>query len=183
MPSYMTTGNIKKSFKKNVNHILTIAMLIWSGATILAEEPTDSITLNETLGEVTVTAQRKFTRPTSKGIKISMAGNPLSKIGSAIEAIKQMPMIDASSGGISVLGKGGNQAIYINGKLMRNSSELDILSSADLESVEIITNPSSKYGTEISAVILIKTKRKMKDFTLKGVAKLPQRRNGARTDR
>lgn len=154
------------------HHILTIAMLIWSGATILAEEPTDSITLNETLGEVTVTAQRKFTRPTSRGIKISMAGNPLSKIGSAIEAIKQMPMIDASSGGISVLGKGGNQAIYINGKLMRNSSELDMLSSEDLESVEIITNPSSKYGTEISAVILIKTKKKNEGFYAEGSGKV-----------
>lgn len=136
--------------------ILTICMLTCifvsgqtSGDTIPAKE----------LDELEVTVVRRNVKPTSRGIKISMTDNPLSEIGSAADAIKQMPLIDAASGSITVAGK-GVPAIYINGRLMRNESELELLTSKDLDSVEIITNPSSKYGPEVSSVILIKTKKR-----------------------
>lgn len=124
-----------------------------------AQTENDSIFLSKELAEFEVTAIKKFVAPTNRGIKISLSGNPLANIGNAIDAIKQMPMIDASDGNIKVIGK-GTPAIYINGHLMRDASELDLLTSKDLESVEIITNPSSKYGPEISSVILIKTKKR-----------------------
>lgn len=118
----------------------------------------DSLSVKK-LDEVAVYAIRKYTKPTSRGIKVSMAGNPLGEIGSAKDAIRQMPLIDGSADGISVFGK-GTPAIYINGRLMRNSGELDILTSMDLESVEIITNPSAKYGPDVKAVLLIRTKKR-----------------------
>ncbi len=123
-----------------------------------AQTEIDSIHTKE-LDEFEVTAVRKFVAPTARGIKISMSGNPLADIGNAVDAIKQMPMIDASEGSIKVVGK-GTPAIYINGHLMRDIGELDNLTSKDLESIEIITNPSSKYGPEVRSVILIKTKKR-----------------------
>ncbi len=111
------------------------------------------------LGELEVSAVRRNVKPTTRGIKISMADNPLSEIGSAVDAIKQIPLINAESGSITVVGK-GTPVIYINGRLMRDESELALLTSKDLESVEIITNPSSKYGPEVSSVLLIKTKKR-----------------------
>lgn len=149
--------------------LLFASILTACAINALADTPTDSITINETLGEVTVTAQRKYVRPTPRGLKISMTGNPLSKIGSAVDAIKQMPMIDASNGGITVLGKGA-PLIYINGRRMRDSSELEMLTSEELRTVEIITNPSSKYGSDVSSVILIKTRGKDAGFYANGAA-------------
>lgn len=124
---------------------------------------TDSIKDGKELMEIEVMAKRKFVKPTSRGIKVSMVGNPVAKLGSASEAIKQLPMIDASKGGIEVLGYGSPQ-IYINNKLVRNASELSMLSADDIRDVEIITNPSSKYGTDVAAVILISTKKQNEGF-------------------
>lgn len=132
-----------------------------SGASEIAPQVNpDSITQSHhTLDEVVVSAQRKYVRSTSRGLKITMAGNPLAEIGSAVDAIKQMPLIDCAGGAISVVGK-GSPAIYINGREMRNPTELDLLTSRDIESVEIITNPPAKYGAEITSVILIRTKNR-----------------------
>lgn len=110
------------------------------------------------LEEVTVRADRRYVKSTPRGLRISMAGNPVAKIGTAEDAIKQMPMIDTSGEGIAVLGH-GKPLIYINKRLMR-SNEISTLSSSDIESVEIITNPSSKYGTTVKSVIIIHTKKR-----------------------
>ena len=149
--------------------ILIIPLLYAMSAGIFAQDSLDSLLLNRKLDEVVITAQRKFTKPTTRGLKVSMSGNPLSKIGSATDAIMQMPMIDGSSGSISVLGKGA-PVIYIDGRKMMNSSELIQLRSSDLASVEIITNPSGKYGSDVSAVLLIHTKQPLAGLYVSGKA-------------
>ncbi|MDE5649439.1 MAG: hypothetical protein K2I35_00265, partial [Duncaniella sp.] len=103
--------------------ILIISLLIAVPEGIFAQDVLDSLLVSKELNEVVVTAQRKYTRPTSRGLKVSMSGNPLSKIGSATDAIMQMPMIDGSAGSISVLGK-GTPVIYINGRKMMDATEL-----------------------------------------------------------
>ena len=123
----------------------------------------DSVKYEKELMEVVVKARREYVKPTGRGIKVSMVGNPVANLGSASEALKQLPMIDASKGGIEVLGYGTPQ-IYINNKLVRNSSELTTLSAENIKDVEIITNPSSKYGTDVSSVILIRTKKLNEGF-------------------
>lgn len=123
----------------------------------------DSVKYEKELMEVVVKAHRKYMKPTDRGMKVSMAGNPVAKLGSATEALKQLPMIDASKGGIDVLGHGTPQ-IYINNRLIRNSSELAMLPAENIKDVEIITNPSSKYGTDVSSVIIIRTKKLKEGF-------------------
>ena len=146
--------------------ILIITLLIAVSTGIQAQDSLDSL-MNRDLDEVVVTAQRKYTKSTARGLKVSMSGNPLSKIGSATDAIMQMPLIDGSAGFISVLGK-GTPVIYINGRKMMNSSELSNLKSSDLASVEIVTNPSAEYGSDVSAVILIKTKQPLAGLYISG---------------
>lgn len=147
--------------------ILIISFLLAMPMGIYAQDSLDSLLINRDLDEVVVTAQRKYTKPTARGLKVSMSGNPLSKIGSATDAIMQMPLIDGSAGSISVLGKGA-PVIYINGRKMMSSFELNTLKSSDLASVEIITNPSAEYGSDVSAVILIKTKQPLAGLYVSG---------------
>lgn len=156
---------------KNFKFIVTMILLLTvynaraqsvEGHTGSTSEP-DSVQYEKELMEVIVKGSRKYVKPTSRGIKVSMVGNPVAKLGSASEALKQLPMIDASKGDIEVLGYGSPQ-IYINNKLVRNTSELAMLSAENLKDVEILTNPSSKYGTNVSSVILIRTKKPNEGF-------------------
>lgn len=128
--------------------------------------PCDSVIRLENsneLSEIVVRASKKYVRNTSRGLQISMEGNPVAKLGNAMDAIRQLPMIDASGGGLSVLGY-GSPVIYINNRLVRSTSELSTLSAEDISNVEIITNPSSKYGADVTSVILIRTKKLNEGF-------------------
>ena len=128
--------------------------------------PCDSVIYLENsneLSEVVVRGSKKYVKGTSRGLQISMEDNPVSKLGNAMDAIKQLPMIDSSGGGISVLGH-GSPIIYINNRLVRSISELSTLSAEDISNVEIITNPPSKYGADVSSVILIRTKKLNEGF-------------------
>lgn len=58
---------------------------------------------------------------------------------------------------MNVFGSGVAE-IYINGRKMRNSSELDQLSSDDIKSVEVLRNPGARYAASVKAVVRIITK-------------------------
>ena len=111
-----------------------------------------------TLGEVTVTASRPVYKLTTEGIKTDVEGTLLSRVGSANDVLQNLPGVQKKSDGIEVFGK-GTPLIYINGRELRNKSELDQIKSEDIQSVELITNPGSKYKADVESVILIKTKR------------------------
>ncbi len=128
--------------------------------------PCDSVIYLENsneLSEAIVRVSKKYVKGTSRGLQVSMEGNPVAMLGNAMEAIKQLPMIDSSGGGISVLGY-GTPIIYINNRLVRSMSELSTLSAEDISHVEIITNPPSKYIADVSSVILIRTKKLNEGF-------------------
>lgn len=110
------------------------------------------------LGEVVVKGVRPTYKLTTEGIKTDVDGTLLSKVGTATEVLGNLPGVQKKADGIEVFGK-GTPVIYINGREMRNKSELDQLKSDDIESVELITNPGAKYKADVESVILIKTKR------------------------
>lgn len=67
-------------------------------------------------------------------------------------------MVVGRNGAFQVFGK-GSPAIYINGRLVRDSNELMQISSADIKNVEVVTNPGARYDASVNSVIRITTKR------------------------
>ena len=110
------------------------------------------------LGEVVVKGARPTYRLTTEGIKTNVDGTLLSKVGTATEVLGNLPGVQKKGTTVEVFGK-GTPLIYINGRQMRNDSELAQLSSENIQSVELITNPGAKYKADVESVILIKTKR------------------------
>ncbi len=110
------------------------------------------------LGEVVVKAQRPAFKLTTEGLKTEVENTLLSKVGSAKAVLENLPGVQRKKDGIEVFGK-GTPLIYINGRKLQNQTELDQISSEDIQSVELITSPGAKYDATVESVILIKTKR------------------------
>ncbi|MBQ3731796.1 MAG: outer membrane beta-barrel protein [Muribaculaceae bacterium] len=110
------------------------------------------------LGEVVVKGQRPAFKLTAEGLKTEVENTLLSKVGTAKAVLKNLPGVQQTKDGIEVFGKGA-PLIYINGRKLQNLTELDQITSEDIKSVELITNPGAKYDATVGSVILIKTKR------------------------
>ena len=67
-----------------------------------------------------------------------------------------MPGIVKDKDGFNVLGK-GTPLIYLNGRQLRDLSELDRIRSEEIKSVEVITNPGARYDATVKAVVKIHT--------------------------
>ena len=110
------------------------------------------------LGEVTVKGTLPTTRLKGDAMITSVTGTLLEKAGTAENLLNQIPNVTAQDGSVSVFGR-GTPEIYINGRKVRNSSELDQLSSANVKSVEVVNNPGARYDASVKAVIRITTKK------------------------
>ncbi|MBR2063450.1 MAG: outer membrane beta-barrel protein [Bacteroidales bacterium] len=86
----------------------------------------------------------------------------LSEAGSANDVLKKLPGVISKDGGYEVIGKGA-PAIYINGRLVRNDSELEQLNSKEIKAVEVVQNPGARYDATVKAVIRIKTVKRTGD--------------------
>lgn len=112
----------------------------------------------KTLGEVVVKSNLPKTILTNGGMKTTVAGSVLEKAGTMDNLLDRVPNVSAQNGSIKVFGR-GEPMIYINGKQMRDKSELDRLRSDNIKSVEVITNPGASYPASAKAVICITTKK------------------------
>ncbi|MBQ3363333.1 MAG: TonB-dependent receptor [Muribaculaceae bacterium] len=110
------------------------------------------------LGEVVVKGQRPAFKLTTEGLKTDVENTLLSKVGTAKAVLENLPGVQRKKDGLEVFGK-GTPLIYINGRKLQNQTELDQISSEDIQSVELITSPGAKYDATVESVILIKTKR------------------------
>lgn len=86
----------------------------------------------------------------------------LAEAGSADDVLKKLPGVVSKDGGYEVIGK-GTPIIYINGRLLRDSSELEQLSSKDIKSVDVVQNPGARYDATVKAVIRIQTVKRAGD--------------------
>ena len=110
------------------------------------------------LGEVVVKSSLPKTILKDGGMKTTVAGSVLEKSGTMENLLDRIPNVSAQNGSIKVFGR-GEPLIYINGKQMRDKSELDRLHSDNIKSVEVITNPDARYPASAKAVICITTKK------------------------
>ena len=83
----------------------------------------------------------------------------LAEAGSANDVLKKLPGVTSKDGALEVFGKGA-PVIYINGRMVRDNSELELLNSNEIKSVDVVQNPGARYDATVRAVIRIKTIRK-----------------------
>ena len=117
------------------------------------------------LEDATVVAHRKYISRENGGLTLNVQGSGLRNIGKAADVIKYIPGMLYANGKYEVFGK-GEPVIYIDGRKMANVSELSLLSSSNVKSVKLITNPGAEYDAGTRSVIAIATVR----HTLDGVS-------------
>jgi len=141
--------------------IMMIAMLGYQTIYIV---PVDGavITLYEDstmLEGAVATAIMPKTKLTGEGLQTSVKGSVLENAGSAKDVLAKTPGMVKSANGLEVIGK-GTPLVYINGRKVTDSSELDRLQSNEIQSIEVITNPGAQYDATVNSVVRIKTVRR-----------------------
>ena len=116
------------------------------------------VTDTKMLGEVVVKSSLPKTILKNGGMTTTVAGSVLEKAGTMEHLLDRIPNVSAQNGNIKVFGR-GEPDIYINGRQVRDRSELDRLSSDNIKSVEVISNPGARYAASTKAVIRITTKK------------------------
>lgn len=114
---------------------------------------------NIQLDEVTVTARRPSQHLSTGGIITTVDGSVLSLLGNAMDVIGQLPGVMREDDKFTVFGK-GTPTIYVNGRKLTDNSELYRISSKEIASVDVISNPGAKYGAEVKSVLLVRTIKK-----------------------
>lgn len=142
-------NTVKVSFLGFNDYLSTIPQNGDCGKIILVE---NTVMLQEVVVKGTLPA----TRLAGNSMITNVSNSILSSVGNANDVLSKIPLVTGSNGNFTVFGR-GTPSIYINGRLVKESSELEQLNSNDIKSVEVISNPGSKYSTETKAVIIIKT--------------------------
>ena len=114
------------------------------------------------LGEVVVKSALPKTQIKGDAMVTSVENSVLATLGSANDVLGKIPGVIKKGDGIEVLGK-GSPVFYINGRLVRDNSELEQLNSQEIKHIEVISNPGARYDATVSAVIRIQTIRKQGD--------------------
>lgn len=110
------------------------------------------------LGAVTVKADLPKMRLKGDAMVTTVTGSVLEKSGTGNDLLDKIPGISAEEGTVNVFGR-GTAEVYINGRKVRSSSELEQLSSDNVKSVEVVRNPGARYNASVKAVVRIITKK------------------------
>lgn len=114
--------------------------------------PADAVILDEAV----ITARRPTYQLKGSSLVANIQNTMLSVAGTANDVLKRIPGLQGDNGSFTVFGK-GTPLIYINGRQVRDNSELDRLSSQEILSVELITNPGAEYDATVKSVLKIRT--------------------------
>jgi len=138
----------------------TTAYKVYNGGENIGTVQLNSDT--QLLGEVIVKGDLPTTRMKGDALVTSVQNSVLSKAGTANDVLSKVPGIIKKKDSFEVFGKGA-PLIYINGRQVRDQSELDQLNSEDIKNVEVISNPGARYDATVKAVVRIQTVRRKGD--------------------
>lgn len=114
---------------------------------------------NTQLKEVVVTSRAMLFKREMDKLTVNVAETLLSNKGTAVDVLKSAPNVIVKSNGlVEVFGR-GQALIYLDNQLISSTELLNSISSNDIQTIEIIENPSSRYDAAGNAVIKIITKR------------------------
>lgn len=120
-----------------------------------------TITLRETaleLESITITEDRPGVKIIPEGLSFSPTKTEL-KLPDLTGYLEQLPFVEISGKGFSVIGRGA-AVVYVNNHRLEDIGELKEYKPEDVLAVDLIPNPGPAYGADVKAVIRIKTKRK-----------------------
>ena len=128
---------------------------------------TITIESNISLDEIVVKAEKKLIERKADRLVFNTVNSIASQGMDAVEALSNTPLIKVQNDKISIVGK-SNVTIMINDKILHLQGDaltnyLKTLRSDDIEKIEVITNPPSKYEASgnggIINIVLKKNKR------------------------
>lgn len=140
----------------------TIALACISASGQEQQDSLKSVSMMQELQEVVVKGNLPNTRLKGNAMITRIQGTPLSDAGTLGEMLVKVPGMTGTDEAPEVLGK-GSPLIYINGRLMRDNSELKRLRSEEIRDVEVINNPGAQYDATVRAVVRIRTVRQQGD--------------------
>lgn len=114
------------------------------------------------LSEVVVKGDLPKTRIKGEAMVTTVAGSLLEKAGTAVDVLSKVPGVTLKGDDLHVFGRGVPQ-VYINGREVRDPSELAQLTSDNIRSVEVIANPGVRYDKTVKAVIRVQTRKRTDD--------------------
>lgn len=143
----------------NAKIIISLLCTHIAAISTTAQTPEGTDDLTRTLQEVVVTANQPATRLVGSTLISTIAGSNLADLGNALDVLAQLPMLQVRDNAVSVIGK-NNLEIYIDGRPVRDSSELQQLLSANIKTVELLMAPGAAYDSTTDAVLRITTRRR-----------------------
>ena len=148
--------------KKRYITIITLALVYTTSWAQESQDSLESVYKYLNLQEVVIKGGLPHTRLKGNAMITRIEGTPLAQSGTLGEMLVKVPGMTGTDEAPEVLGK-GSPLIYINGRLMRDDSELKRLRSEDVRDVEVINNPGAQYDATVRAVVRIRTVRKQGD--------------------
>lgn len=123
------------------------------------QEEIDDLTLEQliaNLPEVVVKGSRPMVKIKEDGFMVRISSTYLANSGTALDLLGKIPFVTRDGSQLEVIGK-GKPLIYLNGRQIRDFSEVEQLPSSQIKNVEVITNPGARYASTVNAVIRITT--------------------------
>jgi outer membrane receptor protein involved in Fe transport len=116
------------------------------------------------LGEITVSTQRLAFQPTAEGVTINLNNNLFKTSNNVVDVLRKSPSLQVNDDGSLIMRNAITPKVLINGRDIPMSKEelrnyLSTLKPDEVESIEVITNPSAKYDAEYKGVVNIRLKR------------------------
>ncbi len=111
------------------------------------------------LQEIVVKGNAKATKVIDNGISYNMALNQRAQQENALQALEYVPLIDVNLDGELTVQGSSSYSLYVNGRQweMAETSPkvfLQSLSAKDIARVEVITNPTAKYGPSAKQYVI-----------------------------
>ncbi|MEA5062104.1 MAG: outer membrane beta-barrel protein [Proteiniphilum sp.] len=158
-------------------YILKISFIGYGSEFIKSNKKNNNIiTLKESaleLDEVVIVSNRPVFKNINGSIITNVSNTILSKEHSMVSLLTQIPGIINIKGNIEVFGS-GSPIYYINNKKVYSIDEVSNLNVEDIKSIELVTNPGSRYDATAKAVIKIVTLKKDDELSLQWRARALQ---------
>lgn len=113
----------------------------------------------EEIGQVVVTSRKKLIRLTSQGLSYDLKKDALASSSSLLDALRRVPMVTVDGKGNLQVKGGYVYSIYLNGKPFKMAEQapsqvLQSMNAADIDRIEVITNPDASFSSEVGSVVL-----------------------------